>query len=208
MGYVDVDGRFRNVGETHGLLSVAQAKAIEFDFHDHGRVIQLATGNHYRYHRSSILAADDQFVIKPNRGNGRLLLAPGHWFDLALPIAFGLADAAVLATLPTNALALLGRSYWEVTADWTGGSSSSIGISSGTAPHNTKGDILGGAGGDVAATLVASSGKVLGTVGADQAAGILLKSGVTVRYDEITSAFTAGSGFAHLVGLMLANPGA
>ena len=99
------------------------------------------------------------------------------------------------------------RCYWEITADWTGGSSSAIGIS-GPSPHNTKGDLLGGGSGDVAATLVASAGVALGTIGADTAAGVMLKAADTVKFDRITSAFTAGTGFVHVVGDLVLNPGA
>lgn len=189
------------------LPTLAQLKALAVGDNVPGEVIQLSDGRFFTYNATSILTADDFFVVAPTAGAGRYLLAPGFFFDLALPIAFGTADAAVLATLPTNALALLGRSYWEITADFTGGSSSAIGISSSQTLHATKGDLLGGGSGDVAATLVASGGKLLGTVGADVAGGILLKSAATIRNDRITSAFTAGAGFAHIVGTMLANPG-
>lgn len=165
----------------------------------------------FYWHPTSTLTADDLFVVAATGvTTGRYILAPGHQQDIAVAIAFGTADAAVLATLPTGAVFLLGRSYWEVTADWTGGSSSAIGLSSsaGTPVATTKGDVLGGSGGDVAATLVASVGKMPGTIGAKVAAGCLLKAAATLRFDRITSAFTAGTGFAHLVGTFLSNPGA
>jgi hypothetical protein len=96
--------------------------------------------------------------------------------------------------------------YWEVTTGFTGGSSSAIGISSSNSTgHTTKGDLLGGSGGDVAATLVA--GYPSGTIGADIAAGLMMVAADTVRFDRITSAFTAGAGAAHLVGFLV-NPGA
>lgn len=209
-GYNDARGRFRKIGEVSGL-TLAQAKLLEPDTSDNGRLLQLSDGNTYVYHESSVLAADDVFVIQPTRSRaGRFLLAPGFEFHLKLAIAFGLADAAALVTSPntTGFLATLRRSFWEVTTNWTGGSSSAIGVSLSAAPHNTKGDVLGGAAGDVAATLAAANGIILGTIGADVAGGILWKGNVAARYDEITSAFTAGAGFVHLVGSMLANPGA
>lgn len=209
-GYNDLNGKFRRIGEVIGL-TLAQAKLLEPDKGDHGRVLQLSDGNWYYYHESSVLTPDDVFVIQPTRSKaGRFLLAPGFEFKLKLALTFALADAAVLVTSPntTGFLAALRRSFWEVTADWTGGASSSIGVSLSAAPHSTKGDVLGGAGGDVAATLVASGGIILGTIGADVAGGILWKGNVAARYDEITSAFTAGTGFVHLVGTCFANPGA
>jgi len=188
-------------------LTLALLKALDVTDHVNGEVF-VVNGNRYVYNATSVLAGDDIFVIAPTTGAGRYLLAPGYVFDLSLAIAFGTADAAVLATLPAGMYALIGRSYWEVTADWTGGSSSAIGVSSGQAPNSTKGDLLGGASGDVLATLVASSVRTLGTVGAKVAGGILLKPTNTVRFDRITSAFTAGTGFVHLVGQVVANPGA
>lgn len=205
-GYHDSTGVFRGLGDVFGI-TLAELKAVEVDPRlDNGKRVQISDGRTFFYKSNSTLTADDYFVVTA-KGGGRFVLCPGYTADIALPIAFDTADAATLATLPTGCVMRLTRPYWEVTADWTGGSSSAIGISSGTAPHNTKGDILGGAGGDVAATLVAASGKLLGTVGADIAAGVLLKGGVTVRFDRITSAFTAGTGFAHIVGEVLANPG-
>jgi len=206
MGHHDSSGVWRELRDTFAA-TLAELKTFDVNGNIHGERIQIA-GNTYYYHATSVLAGDDLFVIAPNQGPGRYLLAPGYPFDLAMAITSALADAAYLATLPANLVALIGRSYWEITTDWTGGSSSTIGISTDTAPHNTKGDLLGGAAGDVAATLVASAGKTLGTVGTDVAGGILVKGGQKIRYDEITSAFTAGAGYVHLVGTMLANPGA
>lgn len=128
-------------------------------------------------------------------------LVPGSVVDLAFPFAFGTADAAVLATLPTGLKLLVTRGYWEIVADLTGGASSAIGLSSSQSPYNTKGDLLGGAGGDVAASLTA--GIRPGTTGADIAAGVILLGGTTIKFDRIVSAFTAGSGYAHLVATVL-----
>lgn len=121
-------------------------------------------------------------------------------FALKIAIAYTLADAAVLLTVPTGKRLLLERTFWEVTTAWTGGSSSAIGLSSGATAYNTKGDLLGGASGDVLATLVA--GVKGGTIGAKFGSNgiILLEPGATVRFDRITSAFTAGAGYVHLCG--------
>lgn len=204
-GFHDSTGKFRRLPEAPLILSVEELKLLDSSQIDDGVPVQTNDGRHFVFRRSSALAADDVFVVAGRYG-GRFVLRPGMPFDLALPIAAATADAAVLATVPAGAALLLGRSHWEITENWTGGSSSAIGISSDQAPYNTKGDLLGGAAGDVAATLVASAGRVLGTIGADVAAGILLKGGATIRFDRITSAFTAGSGFAHIVGTCLAMP--
>lgn len=123
---------------------------------------------------------------------------------LKLPFGFGTADAAALYTVPAGyALKITEDPFWDVTADFTGGSSSAIGISTDDTTGtnaSTKGDILGGATGDVAATLTATGSPKAGTAGAkmDTIAhrqGIILHAGKKIRFDRITSAFTAGAGF-------------
>ena len=126
------------------------------------------------------------------------LFAQGLPFWLALPFAFGTADAAALFTVPSNGRLHIHRAFWEIATGFTGGASSAIGLSSDDTSANTKGDILGGASGDVAATLVA--GIKGGTLGAKFGSNgvIVLASGKEIRFDRITSAFTAGVGIAHV----------
>lgn len=199
-----------NVGgtatRTQVTLTLAQLKAIAADDarRTHGAEVMLTDGSRFIFHSSSALTGDDILVVAPTAGTGRWLRAIGA-ADLSMPIGFATADAAVLLTIPTGFTMFVLRGYWEVSADWTGGSSSAIGLS-GPSPHNTKGDLLGGTGGDVAATLVAAGGRLLGTVGADQAAGIRLTAADTVKFDRITSAFTAGAGNAHLIVQIVATP--
>ena len=73
--------------------------------------------------------------------------------------------------------------------------------------HTTAGDLLGGSGGDVAATLVAGD-YIEGTLGADLTNPIVLKAGKLVTFERITSAFTDGAGNAHIVAVVLSNNGA
>lgn len=195
------------------LLTLATLQAIDvtenipyqtFRLYD-GSVAGAAPSVYY-YHPTSTLAADGIFVIAPTTGAGRYLLAPNLEADISLPFAFGTADAAIVSTTPTNGLFLFERGYWEITTSLTGGTSSAIGFSTNASPNNTKGDLLGGASGDVAATLTA--GKKLGTIGAKTVAGgVLISGGVGLRFDAITSAFTAGAGFAHFRAKVIANPG-
>ena len=121
---------------------------------------------------------------------------------LKLPIGFATADAAPLFRLPSDATQRLAidRLFWEIITGFTGGSSSAIGVSASQSPYSTKGDLLGGASGDVAATLVA--GVTGGTIGADFTSNgvIVLNPGAIIRFDRITSAFTAGAGFVHVLG--------
>lgn len=174
----------------------------------HGNIVDVdSPAERWMWHSSSALAADDILVDAADDAPtaGRWLRAPGS-VDLKLAaIGFGTADAAVVLTMPTGARLIVRRGYWEVGTAFAGGSSSAIGLS-GPSPYNTKGDILGGSSGDVEATLTA--GTKLGTIGADNAAGIMLAAGDTVKFDRITSVFTSGAGYPHLVAELLANPGA
>lgn len=122
-------------------------------------------------------------------------------FALKLAVNFGTADAAVLFTVPTGKRMLIERTFWEVVTGFTGGSSSAIGLSSSQTAQSTKGDVLGGASGDVTATL-GTAGVKGGTLGADFGTNgvIILEPGATIRFDRVTSVYTAGAGFVHVVG--------
>lgn len=121
-------------------------------------------------------------------------------FTLTLPITFALADAAVMYTVPSGLRISLERAFWEITTSFTGGASSAIGVSSSNANYNTKGDLLGGAAGDVAAVVISTGNPFKGTVGAKAATQglIILVAGDTIRFDRVTSAFTAGVGNVHI----------
>jgi hypothetical protein len=152
---------------------------------------------------ASSTAADttDNFVLTPDVGLGRWLRTDPS-VHMKLAVAFGTADAATLFTVPAGVRLELEKLFWEITADWTGGSSSAIGVSSADAPHSTKGDLLGGATGDVLATLVATTGETQGTVGVSFSSApnlAVLEATDTIRFDRITSAFTAGTGFVHVI---------
>lgn len=105
------------------------------------------------------------------------------------------ADGAVLYTVPAGHRLRMARSYWHNTTAWSGGSSSAVGLSSSNAAYNTAGDLLGGASGDVAAGMgTGFKGTAGAKVGAN--APVILEPGDTVLFNRITSAFTAGVGFA------------
>lgn len=137
-----------------------------------------------------------QSLTSPH-GHAKIPSAEGTGIALLkLPIAFGTADGAVLYTVPAGHYLRINRSWWNVQTGFTGGSSSAIGLDSSNAAYNTAGDLLGGASGDVAATLVA--GQQGGTVGAKFGSNgvVVLGPGDTIRFQRITSAFTAGAGYA------------
>lgn len=121
-------------------------------------------------------------------------------FTLTLPVTFNTADAAVLYTVPNGVRLSVERAFWEPTVSWTGGTASAIGASSSNASYSTKGDLLGGAAGDVAAGLVSTGAPFKGTIGAKAATQgvIVLVAGDTIRFDRIASAFTAGAGNIHI----------
>lgn len=192
---------------TADVATVAALKALAAadSAHVQGNVVTVrADGSEWVYHATSTATGDDVLVVDPTNASGRWLRMPGT-VDLKLPIGHATADGATLLTMPAGARMIVRRCYWEVTSAFTGGSSSAIGLA-GPSPHNTAGDLLGGSGGDVEATLTA--GVKLGTIGADTAAGVLLKATETVTFERITSAFTAGAGYAHVVGDLVLNPGA
>lgn len=178
----------------------------------HGNEVRVdSDGSLWYWHSTSTLTADDILVDAADDAPsaGRWLRAPGL-VDLACAFAYTTADGATLLTLPTGARFALQRAYWEVTTGFSGGSSSAIGVAS--TSMSTAGDILGGASGDVAATLVAGA-AIPGTVGAKMDAlseihANLFAAGEVFTFERITSAFTAGAGKVHLVGFLLRNPGA
>lgn len=213
-GAAAASGAVTNVATRAALKAVAAANRVT------GQMAMIATdGSLWRFDGASAAAADgaDMVTIVPTAGSGRWIRADKE-FVLKLPIAFGTADAAVLFTTPAGfCLRPTGMPWWEVVAGFTGGSSSTIGISSTNihADFTVKGDILGGAAGDAAATLVA--GQIPGTYGdafndADVSTNTqlvtlhrcIIDEAKTIRFDRITSAFTAGSGnFCWPVSLMV-----
>lgn len=197
------------------VATLAALKALD-DVGDlvHGNEMLVdADGSVWYFHSTSALTGDNVLVATPDAtayaSAGRWLRAPGY-VDLACPFTYATADGAALLTLPTGCRFQLLDSYWEVTTGFTGGSSSAIGVASTT--RSTAGDILGGSGGDVAATLVAGA-AIPGTIGTTMDTLTELHAnrfaaGEVFTLERITSAFTAGAGKVHLVGHLIANPGA
>lgn len=118
-------------------------------------------------------------------------------FTLQLAVDFTIADAAVLFTVPTGTRLSIGRVFIEVTTPFTGGTSSAIGVSSTNTNYNTKGDLMGGASGDVLAGLTAGFKGTIGAKLSSQAVAVLI-AGDSIRFDRITSVFTAGAGIVHV----------
>lgn len=197
-------------------VTLAELKAIPSDSRREGLRARVGEGfDSWIFRAASALTGDDLLVVAPTVGTGRWVREPGPAI-VEVPISFATADAAAILTGQAGVEFQIDKAFWRITANWTGGTNSAIGLSSSKATPTdwtTKGDVHGGAGGDVAATLVASAGLVPGTIGVDmdtltKTRGLVLKSADTIRFDRIVSAFTAGAGFAVLVGTILKNPGA
>jgi len=214
-GTPKVDASGVAIYPTVATMTALKAIAATDPAYIHGsEVVVDADGSRWRFHSTSALTGDDLFVATPTAAPaaGRWLRAQGA-VRLVLPITYATADAAVLATLPTGAQMKITDIYWEITADFTGGSSSAIGVSSAKTGFSTKGDLLGGAAGDVAATITAALSPAAGTAGAkmDSLAEVraaMFKATDTIRFDRITSAFTAGTGNVVVLGLLEKNAGA
>lgn len=201
------------------VASLTELKGIPARKAKHGMIVLCtADGSRWQWHSSSALTGDDILVVEPSNGDAGAWLRMVGGCELKLPFTFATSDAAILLTIPTGALLLVHEFFWQVDADFTGGSASAIGVSSSNkndaAAYTTKGDLLGGATGDVAATLTAALGTpyARGTIGTDwdtlAKRRTAWKPAETVRFDRITSAFTAGSGSVLVHGILLRNAGA
>jgi hypothetical protein len=195
------DRAAREVSQRIGgtVLNLAALAALNAAARTDGMLVKVAADRSEWIFDSTVAATDatQNLIVTPTAGSGSWLRVD-NIVDLKLAIAFGTADAAVLFTVPAGFRLRPLKAGWEPTADWTGGASSAIGLSSNNTAFNTKGDILGGAGGDLAATLTAAA-VFTGTVGAKITnPGMVLVATNTIRFDRIVSAFTAGTGFAHV----------
>lgn len=168
--------------------------------HDGQLVMVQTDGSLWRFVAASSVTVDGagELALAPDVGTGRWLRADKACV-LKLPIAYTTADAAALCTVPSGmVLRLAGMPFWEVTTGFTGGTNSAIGLSA-SAIATTKGDLLGGASGQLTAVL-GTSGVKPGTIGplidtlAEQQAFVLVGADY-LRFDRIASVYTAGAGF-------------
>ncbi len=178
----------------------AELKALNPTYLADRGVVTLDDGSQWKYVSLSTAAdTTEHLILAPAPASPDVAPSTGRWVrfnkdvDLSFAVTFATADAAVIFTVPVGFSLRLAPGYWDVGTAWTGGTSSAIGVSSSNAAYNTKGDVLGGASGDVAAGLTAGAKR--GTTGAKYASGgqIVLAAGDTLRFDRITSAFTAGT---------------
>jgi hypothetical protein len=199
-------------GVAHTVADRTALKAVAAASRSDGMVVMLLDdGSMWRFDGDHAGATDvaEELILVPAAGDGRWIRADKA-FTAKIPIAFGMADGALIWTVPTGfVLRLTGLPFWEVTTGWTGGAASTIGIASTVTGYTVAGDILGGAAGQATAVL-GTAGVKPGTVGplldsfAEMQAFVMI-AGDDLTYEEITSAYTAGAGFVCVpVSVMLA----
>lgn len=189
---------------TGTVADIAALKAIAAGSRYDGLAVTLRSDrSEWMFVAASTQTADgaDQLVVSPTAGTGKWVRV-GKSIVLKLPIDYTIADAVALLTVPEQmCLRLTGLPFWEVVTGFTGGTSSAIGISSDSIA-TTKGDLLGGAGGQLTAVL-GTAGVKPGTIGPlidtpAEVQAFLLIAGKIFRFDRIASVYTAGAGFVHI----------
>lgn len=196
-----------NLGVSASVATLTALKAIPAAWRNNGQLAVVTTdGSKWRFVAASSLTGDDQLVAAPAAGSGRWIRAD-PWVDLQFAVTKDSTDAAVLYTVPAGFVLQLGVPFWHVTTSWSGGSSSAIGLSSSGGAMTTKGDLLGGSGGDVAAGLLSTGAYAKGTVGTGiNKPGAVLVATDTILFDRIVDAFTAGVAVAHVPVHVVAAP--
>jgi hypothetical protein len=198
IGPTGASGTMGSVADRTALAAVGATSR-----YDGATVLVRTDGSMWRFVAASTAVEDEalDLVIEPDAGTGRWVRADKA-FTIKAPIAHTTADNAVILTVPAGfVLRLASLPYYEVTTAFTGGSSSAIGIDSNVTGYTTKGDLLGGASGNVAAALTAgirpgTVGTALDTFAELQA--FILQPTNEIHFGRITSAFTAGAGFVCL----------
>lgn len=207
MALVNGSGGFTTIANMAALQALAASSISD------GQAFMLQTdGSLWRYASASALTTDTGgpfLVATATTAAVGAFLRVDKDVDITAAVTFATADAAVLYTVPVGFQLFLGIPFQHVTVSWTGGTSSAIGSSSSGGAMTTKGDLLGGSTGDVAATLVSTGAYSKGTIGTDMGKpGALLIGGDTILFDRITSVFTAGAGVNHYPVRVLLAPAA
>jgi len=192
------------------IQRMANAAALAATVGKHGQVaLKLDDGTRWWFNANSSATDASQSVVIAASSGAWLLLEKAC--VLTLPFTFATADAAVLWTAPTGCRFRPRDAWWEISANMTGGSTPAIGVHASVSGWSTKGDILGGASGDLTATLVTTNTRMTGTVGAKLDTHVhdrlIMIAGDTFNFDQITSAFAAGAGNVRISGDLLANLG-
>ena len=144
---------------------------------------------------STATDTSENLVCTPGAGTGRWMRVDKA-VDLKLAVTYATADATLLFSVPVGFRLLLSHVWMEITADFAGGSSSSVGVSSDVAPHETKSDLFNTS---LAAALTASikTNCVPGASYTSSPKLVILEVGSSIRWDRVVDAFTAGTGYVH-----------
>lgn len=173
-----------------------------------GQQFQVAAdGSNWRYVAASVLTDDGGFLVAGATGIGSgAFLRTDRYVDIQAAVTSATADATVLYTVPAGFRLAVLVPFWSVSVTFTTSTSGAAGLKSSNAGLSTAGDLLGGASGDLVATLVSTGAYAKGTVGAKIGKPAAVLSGAdTVVYDQIAGTYTAGTGIAHVpVAVLLA----
>ncbi len=186
------------------LKAIAAANRFEGMF-----AVLKSNGSTWRFAATSTLTGEDFLVASPAAGTGKWLRVD-KVVDLVFPIDETTADATALYTVPTGFVLGVDHAFWHVTDTMTTGSAGAAGLSSSNTGLNVKGDILGGATGDLVATLVSTGVYAKGTIGAKMNGrpGLVIIGGETIRYDLIAGTYTGGDMEARVRVCVLVAPAA
>lgn len=172
--------------------------------------LDQSAGRLWRYAAASTLTADGGFLVAAATGAGvGAFIAMDRTIDIQAAVSSATTDATVLYTVPAGFRLRLTVPFWSVSVTFTTSSAGAAGLKSSNAGLNTAGDILGGASGDLVATLVSTGAYAKGTVGAKIGKPpAVLSGGDTVIYNLIAGTYTAGTGIAHIAVEVLLAPAA
>lgn len=214
----------------NGLMSSAYASAIHASVADmtalkaiaagaraNGMLVAVLAGTGggvemWRFNSTSAASdATESLVATPAAGSGRWLYAASTC-ALTIPVTKDNTDNQTIFTVPAGSRLKVREAWWEVSVSWTGGTTPAIGVHASPTGWTTKGDILGGASGDLTATLVSTDTRMTGTVGAKldtYAHGrLIMIAADTFKFDRIADAFTAGAANVRVLCDVLKNVGA
>lgn len=193
-GATGAGGVAHSVADRTALAAIAAASRYD------GMVVTVRSDHsQWQFDASASFTSDEQqqIGVTPGAGSGRWVRM--HLTKLKLAVDHTLADAAVLCTVPAGfALRLTGMPFWDVVTGFTGGTNAAIGVSA-SAIASTKGDLLGGAAGELTAVL-GTAGIKAGTIGPKidtlvELQAFFLKAADFVRFDKIADTYAAGAGF-------------
>jgi hypothetical protein len=132
-----------------------------------GRVI--ASGNWWRWDAASLV--NDATSTVSVRPTSIAADEAGRWILdlpivlLSFPITFETTNEEVLFEVPDGVVIHPLSFWWEIGTNFSGGSSSAIGVSSDKTGFTAAGSLLGGSSGNVAAELTTALSPTLGKVG-------------------------------------------